>query len=74
MVGSAAAGSGCRLLAAALGNRGNVAKATQEHCRHARKQHSTDLKAGKVVHTANAHEHGDNGQNHAGGTADPTDP
>ena len=51
-----------------------VAKATHEHCCHPRKQHGTDLEAGKAVHTANTREYGDGAQKHAESAANPTNP
>lgn len=51
-----------------------VAKATHEHCCHPRKQHRTDLEAGKPVHTANAREYGDDAQKHADSATNPTNP
>ena len=56
-------------LAAEFCNDCKVPKATHEHSGHPGEQHGTGLKTRKVIHTANAREHGDNAQNHAGGTA-----
>src|ERR1700726_3364997 len=62
------------LTSAEFRNGRKVAKATHEHCCHPRKQHGTDLEAGKAVHTANAREHGDGAQKHAESAANPTNP
>ena len=51
-----------------------VAKATDEHCCHPRKQHGADLEAGKAVHAANAREYSDDAQKHADSTANPANP
>jgi hypothetical protein len=60
--------------ALALRNSGNVAKTTDQHCRNSCKQYGTYLKSGKGIHTAHAHECGDEAQKHTDGAGTSPDP
>ena len=66
--------AGYSRLTAEFCNGCEIAKATHEHCCHPRKQHATDLEAGKPEHTANARQYGDDAQKHADGAANPANP
>jgi hypothetical protein len=66
--------AGYSRLTAEFCNGCEIAKATHEHCCHPRKQHGTDLEAGKPEHTANARQYRDDAQKHADGTANPANP
>ena len=62
------------LIAFALRNSRNVAKATDQHCRHACKQYGTYLKTGEGIHTTHAHKRGDDAQKHTDGAGTSPDP